>query len=56
MKKVKEEGITREVVKKLLERDHRIHDKHNDQLVLILVNFNSKKVGLKSTTMKSETY
>ena len=45
MKKVKKEGITREVVKKLLERNHRIHDKHNDQLVLILVNFNSKKVG-----------
>ena len=45
MKTVRELGITREVVKKLLERDQNLYGKHNDQHILIIVNFNSKKEG-----------
>ena len=40
----KGEGITREVVKKLLEEDRRSHHGENtDQLILILANFNWKE-------------
>ena len=45
MRTVREVGITREVVKKLLERDQNLYGKHNDQHILVLVNFNAKKVG-----------
>ena len=42
MKKVREVGITRETVEQLLEKDRRTYGKHNDQLILVLANYNKQ--------------